>query len=306
MTRPSIEVDDQRDHDGSSSVGCGAADAGKAGGSLTEVDVLEQGSLGDYDYVRIESSSADAVVEWLQTNEYRVPADAASALQPYADGGMEFVGVKLSRPTDPDDIEDVLATPLVISTPRGADTWPSYPLALSAFSSPERMSVLFYVIADERARIDNYAHVEMSTVADRIAREREELRYVSSYDAIIDALTGENDGRLFVTEAAMPVSADATDHPALAELVGDEDAFLTRIYGRLKPSELDDVIFRPHDQPAAPVSPEQSRVIEGHERHAACSAFGGPSDALPMPIYLLVAFGACRLLWGHNRRSTNR
>lgn len=263
MTRPVITIENR-----SSGGGCSeaASDGGRGG-----VDVEEIGRIGEYDYAVIAAADASAAVAWLTDNGFAVPAGAAAAMQPYADAGLDFIGIRLARP-DPDAVRP---TPLVISTADTTGELPLYPLGMSRLSVAGMLPVLIYVLGPERAAVTSAESTTVVELADLIRSNR----YLSYEDAI-DFRQDEASGPLWVTDAVII----NPDDPAITALGG---AVLTRLSARLPEDRVQDAVLGWHPS-REPVDPLQHRTVGSDE---SCAATGSHA-----PIWtLLLLLGALRL-----------
>ena len=279
LATPSIEI--VRDAGGGGGF-CGSAD--KAGGGLgpdqNGVQHFGGGVLGDYQWDLIAGDSATAVGAWLGEHGYVLPEAFADAAQPYLDGGMRFLAVRLT-PVAQDSALDL--QPLVVTMPRPGDSRLVFPLGFSRVSAIDVTPVVLYVLADKRYRVANAASVELSTVAAELGRRFDEGGSVA-YEDVIDGLTDAAGGRFVVTEFA----GDLADQPGLSgELTAlfDADAhYLTRLYARVPRARLEDLVVTFANE-AGDVS-----------NHAVADA-GGPGKATSLAfafVALLVGVGVVR------------
>jgi hypothetical protein len=246
-----------------SSGGGGCSDASRGADDGAGIDRVVVGQLGEYDYAIISSGDAAAVAAWLSDNDYQVPSGAAEALQPYADAGLDFIGVKLARITEGGT--DRL-TPLVISSPDDSTALPVYPLGLSAVSTGRVLPVVVYVIGPRRARVEGVAERTVVDVADALGASA-----FYTYPDAVDGLTAEQGEALFVTEAVIEDWGDAA--PAPLNTLYEEGAILTRLHARLAPEQVTDLRLGWHPEGRALVSPVQNRFIGS--TNDGCRAAGG-------------------------------
>ncbi len=169
----------------------GDATASSAGGG---VEVLDTGTVGAYETVTLSAESADALVTWLQMNDYDVPTRLADNLAPYVAGGMNFVALKLGKDKDTGDL-----TPLGL---RYEGTTPVVPLTLTAVAATPDMPLTVLLMGPSRGVPLNYLHVGLNPLA---------IDYWRGGDNIDDVITrgaDEAGGHGFATEYAMPLQAD--------------------------------------------------------------------------------------------------
>lgn len=261
VTRPTIELE----YVGSTG-GCSPPSDGAAA-PPDGVDVQAVGRIGEYDYAIIASGDAAAAAAWLTENGFAVPDGAEAAMQPYADLGMEFIGVRLARPADDPD-GSTRPTPLILSVADDSAALPAYPLGLSALSVDRVLPVLVYVLGERRARVGGVTELTVVDVADRIL----EQRYLE-YAEAVDRLSGENTGAVWITDAVLLDSATA--HPWLADLGG---GVLTRLSARLPVEDIADAMLEWHPEGRAAVDPYQYRSYG--TRDEGCVAADSSSPAM--------------------------
>lgn len=257
--------------------GCSAADTGALD---EEVEVKETGTIGEYVYTIISpvasQNGAQAAVAWLNSNGYVVPSGAEVALQPYADAGLDFLGVRLAR------VRSDLTTeinPLVITNDESSQALPAYPLALSRVSMGDRLPVVLYVIASARARVNGAVEFTISEVVDRIADHT-----FATYDEAVLSLTGAADDLVFITEAVL-VDWTATAPNALAR-IAEEGSVLTRLYAQIPKDGLRDVLLEYHPVGNEPVSQQQKRTL-GDTGEAGCQAGAAPGASAVLALALI-------------------
>lgn len=232
--------------------GCSAADSAGAG---EDADVREVGTIGEYAYAIIAQgpgqTGVDSVTDWLQDQGYVLPSGTGSALQPYADAGFEFLGVKLARPRS--DLDTDL-TPLVITYDDDTTNLPAYPLGLSRVSAPDTLPLVLYVIGPSRARVEGAVEFTVADIADRLAD-----RTFFAYDEAVLGLTGAAEDLVFVTEAVL-LDWRASAPEVLAALA-EPESVLTRLFAQVPRDDLRDVQLTYHPAGLDAVSPLQKRTL---------------------------------------------
>ena len=154
---------------GSSSVGCafnyGASVNHGGGGDFYGADqgvadstdmgsggvVVQQASLGPYDYAVLHADDETAMLQWLDDNHYFVPAGTMDAVTPYIHPGAYFLALKLRGGESAGDI-----TPVVL---RYQSDLPMIPITLTQVGAVDNMGVLVWVAGEARAVPHNYYHV---------------------------------------------------------------------------------------------------------------------------------------------------
>ncbi len=113
--------------------------------------VVENASLGPYDYAVLKADDESAMLQWLDDNHYFVPDGTMTAIAPYIHPGGFFLALKLrgGEPTG-------AITPIVLSY---ASDLPMIPITLTQVSAIDNMGVEVWVAGEARAVPHNYYHV---------------------------------------------------------------------------------------------------------------------------------------------------
>lgn len=105
-TAPTVETYTFDSGSGSGGFGCGAglrndaAPGSGSGSSNGEVMVGQRGQTASYDWVVLGGTTGMAVAEWLEGEGYPLPADYATAIQPYVDDSFFFAAKVRSEAID--------------------------------------------------------------------------------------------------------------------------------------------------------------------------------------------------------------
>lgn len=172
-----------------------AADAGAAApdGGAPPVTVVDQGSVGPYDYVVIAVDPAaepasDVAVTWLQDEGFDIDDAGAERLAPYLEGGMNLLAFRLTKGNDAGSIR-----PVVISFGSGLASIPIRPTAVAAVAD---MGVMVWVLGEHRAVPVNYMSLELNeALIDWINPSR-------NYGGVVTEAANQAGGQGFVTEMA--------------------------------------------------------------------------------------------------------
>lgn len=172
----------------------GASDAGSDAGS---VSVVDEGSVGPYDYVIIDvedgvEDPAEIALEWLTDNEFDVSDFGGEVLGEYLERGMNLLAFRLTKGNSAGSIR-----PVRISFGQGA---PSIPLRPTAVAANDDMGVLVWVLGRARAIPANYRHLELNEALINW------LSPFSNYDDVVTQAANEAGGQGFVTEMAANAS----------------------------------------------------------------------------------------------------
>jgi hypothetical protein len=131
---------------GAADMGAAAYDMGKAGGI-----VVEQASIGPYDYAVLKADDQAELTKWLDDNHYFVPSGAGDALKPYTHPGAYFLALKLRGGASTGDI-----APVVL---RYKSDLPMIPITLTSIGAVPNMGILVWVLGEARAIPRNYYSV---------------------------------------------------------------------------------------------------------------------------------------------------
>lgn len=152
-------------------------------GEETTVVVLEEDSIGIFDYAVLEAGDPDDLKEWMEDNGYRLPtvgeetteldyweedielpqtqeeawSDALPIFQDYIDSDWYFVTVKVSNKfTDSSGVESQLEEGAIDPLRFTFDTSDMiYPMKLTALGK-RNISVMLYILDDHKVMVENY------------------------------------------------------------------------------------------------------------------------------------------------------
>lgn len=279
------------------------ADAAEGGGNAPpsdddrDVTVHLREEVGPYDVAVVESDSASALVEWLNTNGYRVTSPMEPYIQSYADAGMKFLALKLLP-----DAEVTQIQPLKLTLPGEA---PMVPIRLTALAAEPEMGILVTVLGDQRYEPANWPSLSISDA---------EISYDpwnvwggngTNWDALVARKVDEAGGQGFVTELAgstapflelvrnSPVN-DETQEAAQAALIAllENSPYMTRLYTRLSPEEMSsDPLFRRSEGGDVAREHTLSRYVDGVDM---CPSSGEQPPVEPCDFATCGAGGLCR------------
>lgn len=174
-----------------------------------DVQELQRGEVGPYDYTLLDVSDAPAgdpaalAFDWLEENGYSTTGLDPELITPYLEGGMNLLAFKLTKDSDAGDIRPVVMT---YRTER-----PMIPIKLTQVAATPNLGVLVWVGGPARAVPLNYRALELNDA--RINW----FNPMATYNDLIDEAADEAGSHGFVTEKAGPSGPDA------AALWTDED-----------------------------------------------------------------------------------
>jgi hypothetical protein len=168
-------------------------DAGTSGPSDRDdaVTVVDQGSVGPYDYVVISvdanaSLPASVAVEWLRENGYDIDDRGAERIGPYLESGLNLLSFRLTKGNDAGAIR-----PVMLGFGAGLASIPIRPTAVAAV---EDMGVMVWVLGPHRAYPVNYASLELNEALINWFNPG------STYNAVVTEAANQAGGQGFVTE----------------------------------------------------------------------------------------------------------
>ena len=192
----------------------GVVDAG-----ASPVDVMEQSTLGPYDYVTLEvdpslADPAELVTDWLTTNGYDISGVDVDVLRSYLKQGLNLLAFKLTSGADVGAIRPVSLT--------YEGKRPIIPLRASAAAAQDDLGLQVWVIGPSQAVPVNYASLVLNDARIDWSSGQTFVRGTppaggagpfgplgsrpSNYDAVVSAAADEADGQGFVTELGGPAS----------------------------------------------------------------------------------------------------
>ncbi len=196
-----------------------------AAGAMPEgVNVMQQGSVGPYDYAVIDGDAAE-MVSWLRDNGYRITPEMEPLVQVYTDEGMAFLAMKLSGGKGVQDIQPVVMT--------YKSSAPMIPIRLTAVAANPNMAIVTWIFADEQATPANMTRLKM--VPNDIAET--DMFGSSNYNDLRSGAIDSVKGQGFVVEYAQPTSELASSDPLVKQLIA-RYPYVTRLYGEMSPEEM--------------------------------------------------------------------
>jgi hypothetical protein len=218
------------------------------------VTVEAQYTVGEYDIVILSATQSDGLETWLRENNYKIPAGARDALEPYITGGMKFFVAKVN-------LENFSKTGFTLLRPlQMSFETPMFmlPLRLGMLNAVGDQDLVVYALTRKgRVETVNYPNVKIPTDAEVPLYVKNE--FGKMYAAVFKrAYERENKKAAFLEYAWNTSNCDpcSSDPPTIAELeragagwVGQgSGVFLTRIHVRYnKKNFKEDLMFRETD-----------------------------------------------------------
>lgn len=119
-----------------------------------ESPLVVASSVGPYDYAVLKADDKTAMLGWLNTNRFFVPATSDEALAPYLRPGAYFLALKLRSGASTGQIR-----PIVL---KYASELPMIPITLTSIGAVPNMGIQVWVLGNARAIPRNYSHVELN------------------------------------------------------------------------------------------------------------------------------------------------
>ncbi len=262
----------------------GAVSSATSGGGEPPVQVHVRAEVGGYDVAVIESQDPAALIEWLRTEGYRVTEPMEPYVELYTAEGMKFLALKLLETADVNDI-----TPFRFTLPGDV---PSIPLRMTALAAEPEMSIVVFVLGDQRFEGKNWENIEIAD--DRILFQLNSWPVKTNWTSLVARGVDEAGGQGWVTEyagtttsmrelLASQISADNFATPedkeaaeALAEVLTPHP-YLTRLYSRLSAEEMTfDPIFGRSAGEDVSRARQLSRVVDGVDQCADVAVSADP------------------------------
>jgi hypothetical protein len=224
--------------------GTAVADSESTPGAVT---VYIRQEVGEYDVAVIESDDPQALIEWLLAEGYRITPPMHPYIERYTSEGLKFLALKLLDSADVKDLK-----PFRFTLP---GTSPSIPLRMTALAAEPEMSILAFVLADERYEGKNWPNLEIPDDQIRYNPFGYSYPAPSNWSKLVAQAVDTAGGQGWVTEYAGPSASYAEqvraqvaggnfatedDRTAAVELLGALEAhpYLTRLYTRLSAEEM--------------------------------------------------------------------
>ncbi|MBS3821896.1 MAG: DUF2330 domain-containing protein [Planctomycetes bacterium] len=231
------------------------------------VTVHEQGTAGIYEFVVLSSTGGDELTTWLNENGYALPIGAERVLGRYVEKGWYWLAMRLRKDlSDADKDDDGKLVPHPIAYTYDSETL-TFPLVISQISAGLENEILLYVLAPFRYAVANWPNLSVDQLIYRDAQARkfyDEFKRANNtpsgttYEYYFKTATNSRDGRIFITESALPVNEGGFGHfdaetfremlDTITAALPDETkpAYLTRLRTVMPPTTMDhDVVLVP-------------------------------------------------------------
>ncbi len=205
LTKPVFTIIEEQPPGYGTGCACGAmptARLGGAGGDLQAEDngvhVEDQGQAGIFEWAALTSTGSGALLDWLNENDYAVPAEAGDILDDYIQQGRHFLALRVS---EPDDVQEnyygQTEIPPIQFTCQTSERF--YPMVISQVSAADETEVVVYVLADHRAEAANLPNVAIDPAA--VEYDPASVSQ-TNYEALLTQAIADHQGLALVTEYA--------------------------------------------------------------------------------------------------------
>ncbi len=221
------------------SVGSGPTAGAASSDNGSSVTVLATQAVGPYETTTVQATDSGVLVKWLQDHDYRITDKMIPLLEPYIEGGMNFVALRLMANKAVSDI-----TPLGMTYDANK---PMIPIRLTAIAAQPEMGIITWILSNRRWAPENYIDLK---IPDKLVKF-DQYGSQNNYLTLVSSETDKVGGQAFVTEYAKPTSdivqqiqtqpvptPDAqTARDALLGVL-QQFPYITRLYGRMSAEEM--------------------------------------------------------------------
>ncbi len=193
-----------------------------------DVTVFASGEAGPYvyDVVGTETGNVNALIDWLNENNYRITPEMEPLVYVYVEESMIFLAMKLQPDQGVQDIQPIKMT--------YESQQPMIPLRLTAVAATPNMGVYTWVFGRAQAEAQNYAKLK---VPDSELSLSGPFGGGTNYLQLVGSGVDRFEGKAFITEYAQPTSQLSVVDPLLQSL-RQQYPYVTRFYGQLSPEEM--------------------------------------------------------------------
>jgi len=231
-------------------LGCAAGSAPETtSGGLVQVE--SRGTAGIFEWAALTSSGGDALMDWLNENQFAVGQDAAAILNDYIQAGSHFLAVRVKEPAEltGDENGEIEIPPIQFACETASR---SYPMVISRISAAEETEVTIYTLARHRMEGSNVANATIDP--DAVSYDASTSSQ-TNYEALFRDKIASYGGLALITEFAGPTENEmfwrAADWPDAPPGAADLQ-FLTRMRTVVARERLErDFQFRDADEDAA-------------------------------------------------------
>ena len=241
------------------------------------VDVIDLPVVGPFEPQMLRADSADALVDWLNENDYLITPEMEPMVGEYVASGMWFLALKLRADAGVADIK-----PISMTYPGER---PLVPIQLTGVAAEPEMGILTFIAADSRYEADNFSNLVIDLDAVQVHPLTGQQNYYPLLSWQMDAAGGQavvtqfSDATTRATDAASAAwswNPDYGEDLAWLDQLGEEHSQITRLYSRMSAWEMtDDPIFAESSGSAV------SNVLDLSDRQKIDSCADDARDRIP-------------------------
>jgi hypothetical protein len=240
------------------------------------VTVFVRAEVGPYDAAVVGSESPTELVRWLRAEGYRITPVMEPYVARYTEEGMKFLALKLLETADVQDLK-----PFRFTLP---GTAPSVPLRMTALAAEPEMSILVFVLGQQRFEGKNWASVEVPDNQIRYNPFDYSFPVQTNWVQLVARGVDQAGGQGWVTElagASQPYTEQVSqqvqndnfrtedDRVAARALLASLEAhpYLTRLYTRVSAEEMtSDPVFGRSELGDVGRNHQLSRFVNGEDQ----------------------------------------
>jgi hypothetical protein len=113
-----------------------------------------RGSVGPFDYAKIQADQKEKMFQWLSDNRFFVPANTENVVDQYINADAWFLALKLRKGEDVGDLQ-----PVVVEY---ESDLPMIPIVLTSVAANPDMGIQVFVLGDHRAIPRNFRHTVLN------------------------------------------------------------------------------------------------------------------------------------------------
>jgi hypothetical protein len=242
-------------------------------GEAPAVTVYARAEVGPYDVAVVGSDDPTQLVAWLRDAGYRITPAMVPYVEQYTAEGMKFLALKLQQSKGVQDLK-----PFRFTLP---GTAPSIPLRMTALAAEPEMSIVVFVLADQRYEGKNWQNVAIADDQIRFNPFSYSYPVQTNWSGLVARAVDDAGGQGWVTElagASVPYQEQVAAQVQNNNFATPEDAdgaqqlltaltghpYLTRLYTRLSAEEMTtDPIFGRSTLGDVSGQHQLSRVVNG-------------------------------------------
>jgi hypothetical protein len=158
------------------------------------VEVLLDEPVGPYQAVVLSTMDAQALLDWLNCNDYRIANSSLPIVEGYIGSGMNFLALKMQGGQSD--------APLVPISMAYMSPTPMIPLRLTAVATQPNLRVRAWFLANQRVVPTNFDHLWLNEARLPLAEYFWDTELVSPYERLVEHAANEMGGQAFATDFA--------------------------------------------------------------------------------------------------------